>query len=237
MPQSPTTARPTPQRPSVRLVLAISLDGRLAPPEGGAAQLGGEGDRRALEQALAWADACLIGAGTLRAHQCTCLIRNHQLLDQRRREGRPEQPAAVVVSRSPDFDQDWLFFRQPLQRWLLAPAPVEVGFERWIPLGESWPQRLEALGSAGVHRLVLLGGARLAADLLAADCVDALRLTLVPRLLGGGNTWIPTACSGLPEALSLPEAWSDEGAHPLGGGEWLLCYRRRRTPPTGGVHG
>ena len=79
--------RPTPSRPFVRLVLAISLDGRLAPPVGGAAQLGGEGDRRALEQALAWGDACLIGARTLRAHQCTCLIRNPQLLEQRRREG------------------------------------------------------------------------------------------------------------------------------------------------------
>ena len=97
--------------------------------------------------------------------------------------------------------------------------------------------RLEALGSAGIQRLVLLGGARLAADLLAADCVDALQLTLVPRILGGGNTWMPTACSGLPEALSLPEAWSDEGAYPLGGGEWLLRYRRLRNPPIGGVHG
>ena len=95
--------RPTPSRPFVRLVLAISLDGRLAPPPGGAAQLGGEGDRRALEHALAWGDACLIGAGTLRAHQCTCLIRSPQLLEQRRSEGRAEQPVAVVVSRSPDF--------------------------------------------------------------------------------------------------------------------------------------
>lgn len=213
------------------------MDGRLAPPEGGAAQLGGEGDRRALEQALAWADACLIGAGTLRAHQCTCLIRNPELLKQRRQEGRPEQPTAVVVSRSPDFSQDWLFFRQPLHRWLLAPAPVEAGFERWIPLAESWPQRLEALGSAGIQRLVLLGGANLAADLLAADCVDALQLTLVPRLLGGGNTWLPSACSDLPEALTHPEAWDAELAEPLGGGEWLLHYRRLRTPPIGGVRG
>ena len=107
MPRRPTSLRPTPTRPFVRLVLAISLDGRLAPPEGGAAQLGGEGDRRALEQALAWGDACLIGAGTLRAHQCTCLIRNPQLLEQRRSEGRAEQPAAVVVSRSPDFSSAW----------------------------------------------------------------------------------------------------------------------------------
>ncbi|MFO0103658.1 MAG: riboflavin biosynthesis protein RibD, partial [Cyanobium sp.] len=36
-----------PGTPWLRLVLAVSLDGRLAPPEGGAAQLGGKGDRRA----------------------------------------------------------------------------------------------------------------------------------------------------------------------------------------------
>ena len=124
--------RPTPSRPFVRLVLAISLDGRLAPPAGGAAQLGGEGDRRALEHALAWGDACLIGAGTLRAHQCTCLIRSPQLLEQRRSEGRTEQPAAVVVSRSPTSSSAWRFFNQPLQRWLLAPEPVDQGFDRWF---------------------------------------------------------------------------------------------------------
>ena len=177
--------RPTPSRPFVRLVLAISLDGRLAPPAGGAAQLGGEGDRRALERALAWGDACLIGAGTLRAHQCTCLIRSPQLLEQRRSEGRAEQPVAVVVSRSPDFSSTWRFFDQPLQRWLLAPEPVDQGFDRWFPLAPTWSERLQALGAAGIQRLVLLGGAQLSADLLQADCVDALQLTLVPQLLGG----------------------------------------------------
>ena len=209
-------------------MLAVSLDGRLAPPGGGAAQLGGEGDRRALEQALVWADACLIGAGTLRAHQCTCLIRNPQLIEQRRSEGRAEQPAAVVVSGSPDFPLDWLFFRQPLQRWLLAPAPVEAGFERWIPLAESWPQRMEALGAAGIQRLVLLGGANLAADLLAEDCVDALQLTLVPRLLGGGNTWLPSGLASLPAAVTAAGSWRPMEPEPLGDGEWLLRYQRLR---------
>ena len=81
----------------MRLVLAVSLDGRLALPHGGAAQLGRDGDRRVLEQALAWADACLIGAGTLRAHECTCLIQDQMLVQQRLQKGRPAQPAAVVV--------------------------------------------------------------------------------------------------------------------------------------------
>ena len=216
-------------RPEVRLVLAISLDGRLAPAEGGAAQLGGKGDRVALEQALAWADACLIGAGTLRAHQCTCLIRNQALVAQRLAAGRPDQPAAVVVSRSPDFSRSWRFFQQPLRRWLIAPAAMDQGFDRWIPLADSWPQQLADLGAAGLQRLVLLGGAQLAADLLAADCVDGLRLTLVPRVLGGSNTWLPTGLLTLPESLTAPNAWRDEGAEPLGEGEWLLRYRRVRS--------
>lgn len=216
-------------RPEVRLVLAISLDGRLAPAEGGAAQLGGKGDRVALEQALAWADACLIGAGTLRAHQCTCLIRNQALVAQRLAAGRPDQPAAVVVSRSPDFSRSWRFFQQPLRRWLIAPAAMDQGFDRWIPLAHSWPQQLADLGAAGLQRLVLLGGAQLAADLLAADCVDGLRLTLVPRVLGGSNTWLPTGLLALPESLTSPNAWRDEGAEPLGEGEWLLRYQRVRS--------
>ena len=212
----------------MRLVLAISLDGRLAPPEGGAAQLGGEGDRRALEEALAWADACLIGAGTLRAHQCTCLIRNPRLLEQRRQDGRPEQPAAVVVSRSPDFSATWRFFDQPLQRWLLAPAPMDQGFDRWFPLAPTWPERLKALGAAGIQRLVLLGGAQLAADLLRADCVDALQLTVVPQLLGGPFSWLPLTDSPLPASLVQPGAWQADGVEDLGHGEWLLRYQRIR---------
>ena len=209
-------------------MLAISLDGRLAPPQGGAAQLGGDGDRRALEQALAWADACLIGAGTLRAHQCTCLIRNPQLLEQRLQEGRPQQPAAVVVSRSLGFSCNWPFFDQPLQRWLLAPAPMHQGFDRWFPLAPTWPERLQALGAAGIQRLVLLGGAQLTADLLAADCVDALQLTVVPQLLGGANTWLPLTDSPLPASLVQPGAWQSDGVEDLGHGEWLLRYQRIR---------
>ena len=209
-------------------MLAISLDGRLAPPQGGAAQLGGAGDRRALEQALAWADACLIGAGTLRAHQCTCLIRNPQLLEQRLQEGRPQQPAAVVVSRSLGFSRTWQFFDQPLQRWLLAPAPMHQGFDRWFPLAPTWPERLQALGAAGIQRLVLLGGAQLTADLLAADCVDALQLTVVPQLLGGPFSWLPLTDSSLPACLVQPGAWQSDGVEDLGHGEWLLRYQRIR---------
>ena len=222
--------RPAPSRPFVRLVLAISLDGRLAPPVGGAAQLGGEGDRRALEHALAWGDACLIGAGTLRAHQCTCLIRNPELLQQRRQEGRPEQPAALVVSRSPDFPLDWLFFRQPLQRWLLSDGPDQPGFKARVQSASTWCLTLQRLAEQGFTRLVLLGGAGLTASMLEEDCIDELQFTLTPRLLGGAYCWLPASqpFNPLPPALPSSQGWTLEEAMPLGGDELLVRYRRRR---------
>ena len=203
--------------PEVRLVLAVSLDGRLAPATGGAAQLGGSGDRRALEEALAWADGALVGGQTIRAHGCTCLISDADLLERRQQEGRPPQPAALVVSRQADWDQDLRLFQQPLERWLLGPhEAAPAGFDRALRL-ESWPQTLAATGCA---RLLLLGGAQLASQLLAEALVDELQLTLVPQLLGGPHSWLRSD-------LALDSrGWQLVEHRPLGGEELLLRYRR-----------
>ena len=214
--------------PWVRLVLAVSLDGRLAPPEGGPAQLGGDGDRRALEEALEWADACLIGAGTLRAHESTCLIRDPQLRQKRLEQGRSTQPVVVVVSRQPEFHWSWRFFEQPVQRWLLSPKPPSQGFERWVPLGKTWRENLDELASLDVQRIVLLGGAGLIADMLQFDVVDELQLTLVPSLLGGEFTWVSGSNGLLPTALAQPGGWTLLGSEMLGGDELLVRYARRR---------
>jgi len=213
-------------------VLAVSLDGRLAPPAGGAAQLGGAGDRRALEEALAWADGCLIGANTLRLHGTTCLIRQSDLLEQRRREGRSLQPIALAVSRSGQLPADLPFFDQPLERWLLTSMlchrgtayqqELRASFARILPL-QPWPELLLELASYGLGRLVLLGGAELAASLIAAGCVDGLQLTICPVLLGGGHSWIPA------ETLIHhgDPGWKLEQQRAMEGDELLLRYRRR----------
>ena len=213
----------SPALPVLRLVLAVSLDGRLAPPSGGAAQLGGAGDRRVLEEALAWADGCLIGGRTLRLHGCTCLIHGADLLAQRRRAGRLPQPEAVVVSRSGTFDPQLRFFAQPLRRRLLRPSPLPAadpaGFDAVHPL-DGWAQALAELAAAGLARLVLLGGAELAGQLLAADQVQELQLTLCPQLLGGPHAWLPAGISLAPNRWQLLEQ------RPLQGQELLLRYGR-----------
>ena len=208
-------------------MLAVSLDGRLAPAEGGPAQLGGEGDRRVLEEALTGADAVLVGAQTLRLHGSSCLIHAPDLLRQRRELGLPPQPPVVVWSRSGQFSPQLPFFQQPLERWLLrsatspASASVITGFQRILPF-EDWPATLARLGALGVRRMVVLGGGQLAAALVAARALDELQLTLCPMLLGGSHGWLPA------HAVSDPSLhWALRRQEALGGGELLLLYERQ----------
>ena len=53
------------KKPWVKLVLASSIDGRIAYPEGGKTQLGQSGDRLILEESIAWSDGILMGGQTL----------------------------------------------------------------------------------------------------------------------------------------------------------------------------
>ncbi|AFY30045.1 dihydrofolate reductase family protein [Cyanobium gracile] len=217
--------------PELRLVLAVSLDGRLAPAEGGAAQLGGAADRQVLEEALAWADAVLVGAETLRRHGSTCLIHSPALLEARRSQGRAAQPIAIAVSRSGRLPAALNFFRQPLERWLLQAAPLSPavpaaapaeGFSRHLPL-DGWPEALAALAALGQGRIAVLGGAQLAAALAAEDLLDELQLTVCPRLLGGPHGWLPADASVAPGGRT---GWRLVEHRALPGEELLLRWRR-----------
>ncbi len=233
-----------------------------------------------LEESLAWADGALLGAETLRRHGSTCLIHADDLLAQRRQQGRPEQPVALVASRGGDIPATLPFFVQPLERWLLLaesaarlsggggpaeatemvrampsgsvaereagpirgadrddPIPggwgcppfgmtpdaaLSAGFARVLPMA-GWEQALRQLAAAGLQRLVVLGGAALAASLLAENRLDELQLTLCPRLLGGEHSWLGPG-TALP--LAACDGWRLLELRRLEGEELLLRYYR-----------
>ena len=63
------------KKPEIILVIASSLDGRIAFPQGGESHLGSIHDRKLLNKSLTKVDATLFGSGTLKAHQSTYLIK------------------------------------------------------------------------------------------------------------------------------------------------------------------
>ncbi len=217
----------------VKLILAISLDGRISLKPNIKANLGSKGDRKVLEKALAWSDASLIGAETIRIHQNTCLIHNQKLIEKRKLKNRSLQPIALVVSRKRSFNENLSFFKQPIHRWLITTQTgsddnLNKGFERQIILKENWSETLKSLKHEGISKIALLGGSQLAGSFLKEDQIDELQLTISPKLLGGKSLWSPFSEENLPINLWHDNSWLLKKVKQLGESEINIKYFRNR---------
>ena len=216
----------------VKLVLASSIDGRIAYPEGGKTQLGQSGDRFVLEESIAWSDGILMGGQTLRAHQSICVIKNKNLLKQRTSEGKNEQPIALIASNQTDFPANWLFFKQPLQRWLIQKQDTKNkimlpnGFDKRINLKFTWRDSLDDLYQKGIKKIVLLGGANLISGFLLEDLIDELQITITPNLLGGDYCWVSSELRNLNIIMNKKINWILKESKELGNNELLIRYFR-----------
>jgi len=220
----------------VKLVLATSIDGRIAYPEGGKTQLGNFGDRLVLEESLAWSDGMLMGGQTLRDHQSICIIKNKSLLKKRISEGKNEQPIALLASNQIHFPGNWLFFKQPVQRWLLQNQDkrnghiLPKGFDKRINLKLTWRDSLVDLNEKGIKKIVLLGGANIISSFLIEDIIDELQITITPNLLGGDYCWVSSKLRRLNTIINNKSNWILKESKTLGNNELLIRYFRNNFP-------
>ena len=219
----------------VKLVLASSIDGRIAYPEGGKTNLGQAGDRLALEESLAWSDAILMGGQTLRDHQSICIIKNKALLKQRISEGKHEQPIALIASNQKIFPTNWPFFQQPLSRWLLQKKDSKnetinpSGFDKKINLKLNWRSSLYDLNQEGIKKIVLLGGANLISSFLLEDLIDELQITITPYLLGGDYCWVSSKLKCVNQIINRKNYWILKESKKLGNNELLIRYFKKNS--------
>ncbi len=218
----------------VRLVLAVSIDGRITFSNGSKASLGGKGDRKVLEESLAWSDATLMGRGTLEAHQNTCLIHSPKLLSIRKSKGKSLQPISLIATSKGSFSENWEYFDQPITRWILSPKKksnhiYQKGFDRHFLIRNTWAETFHHLKKEGCHKIALLGGRKLIQSILLEDNIDELQFTLTPRILGGNYTWVDTSGTmNLPINLTESKAWILKEIKILEGNELMIQYSRNR---------
>jgi 5-amino-6-(5-phosphoribosylamino)uracil reductase len=227
-----------PNRPHTALVLAMSLDGKIADAQRGAARFSSSADLAHLEARVAAVDGVLFGGGTLRAYGTTLSVRNPDLVAQRRCRGQVEQPRQIVWSPSGNLDPQMRFFQQPVPRELITTV---AGAQCWAPdqfqhiwtVPEAlttpwdWPWILAQLRTSGIETLALLGGGGLAAELLRCRCVDEIFITVCPIILGG--TTAPTAVGGAGFLAAIAPRLELLSNQTLGD-EVFLHYRVRPTP-------
>ena len=206
----------------VRANMVGSLDG-VATVQGVAEGLSSEPDRRVFRLLRALCDVVLVGAGTVRAEGYREPRVAERYAGLREANGQAPVPPVAVISRSLDLDVESELFAQERTRTIVLTCADAPGDRRarlaevadLVDCGESTVSpslALEALARRGLTRVLCEGGPSLLHELVAAELLDELCLTLSPLLAGGGEAHVlrggpfPT-----PHGLQLSSILEEDG--------------------------
>tara|TARA_B100001287_G_C22530205_1_gene456984 strand:- start:48 stop:710 length:663 start_codon:yes stop_codon:yes gene_type:complete len=182
------------KKPEIILVIAASLDSRIALPNGGACHIGTELDRKLLDKSISQVDATIFGSGTLKAHQNTYLIKEKNFFGNNKKIS-DHQPISIVVGNSINFSENWNYFKQPIVRWLITSnkktQSSKVTFDKTFLFKQTWTKTLKSLKREGINKIALLGGSKLIYSFAKEDLIDEIKITICPKIIGGEFSWIP----------------------------------------------
>jgi diaminohydroxyphosphoribosylaminopyrimidine deaminase / 5-amino-6-(5-phosphoribosylamino)uracil reductase len=178
-------------RPLVTLKLALTIDGRMAAPDGSSRWITGEATRLSVHSRRLQADAVMVGAGTIAADDPLLTVRAVDAPRQPLRlvvdsTGRTPASAAVFGDDAPTLVVTTERApRDSLEAWAGAGAEVLLVpvSDRGVDLGAL----LDELGRRRVLDLYCEGGAALASSLLAESLVDVLEAHFGPKVVGAGG--------------------------------------------------
>lgn len=183
----------------VRAMMVSTLDGAAAGADSLSGSISGSADRDVFTAVRRYADAVLVGGGTLSSEQYGAMKAVGDATDRRAAQGQAEAPRLVVVSGSLDLpmgDDGFLGSTvAPLvltgsgadkdkvaalrERCEVVRAPDERVKPQWA---------IDQLVERGLWRIVCEGGPTLLRDVTAAGLLDEADLTFSPMVVGTSAT-------------------------------------------------
>jgi diaminohydroxyphosphoribosylaminopyrimidine deaminase/5-amino-6-(5-phosphoribosylamino)uracil reductase len=196
------------RRPYVRLKVATSLDGFIAPRPGERYWLTGPEARDYVRELRAMHDAVLVGAGTVRVDDPQLTVRPPH--------ARRKPYVRVVACESAVIPLERAIFAAAegyAPTIVLAPAGLRAGFAAleahadvaYVGADDALtldlPAALDALRARGIASVLCEGGPTLASRLLEGDLVDRIDWLVAPMLLGGPDAVPAFATTALQKTL------------------------------------
>lgn len=213
----------------VRVNMIFSADGA-ATFGGRVGPLSGEIDQQLLEILRGFADVVLVGAGTARAENYGPVRLTETQRAQRHRGGRTQPPPIAVISRTGALPPTLVSnANQPplLVTCAESPAPHDLGGNQRcgvLVAGQTSVDVVQAIAllrTHGLSRVLCEGGPTLLDELVNADAVDELCVTMAPKLAAGQ----PMGQRRQPSQLPVPATL--RLAHALNHDDYVfLRYRR-----------
>jgi riboflavin biosynthesis pyrimidine reductase len=224
---------PQDDRPWVLGNMIASVDGAATDPAGRSGGLGGPADRQLFMAIRAVADIVLAGAGTVRTERYGPARLPPPLEEARLARGQSARPRIAVVTRSLALDLDLPLFREATDEDRPLVVTTTAGMDRVRSAGGAtatqdlalvaeivvagdesvdWGTALRALrATARAGVLLVEGGPNTIGQVVAADLLDELCLTVSPQLVGAGG---PRIVNGVdwdaPRRLALDRVMADD---------------------------
>lgn len=207
---------PEPGEPLLRVNFVTSVDGAVE-IDGYSAGLGSPADKQVFGLLRMYADALMVGAGTLRHERYHALKLDAARREWRAARGLPPYPRLVVVSARLALDPaNPALAEAPIRPIILthagsparqraalsAVADIQIHGETEVQLGAA----VAALHAQGMTHVLCEGGPHLLGALTAADQVDELCLTVAPLLAGSGAGRITAGPASAVRGLMLAHA-------------------------------
>ena len=224
--------RVTQGRPMVTLKLASTLDGRIATAANESQWITGPDARRAAHALRGRNDAVMVGVGTVLADNpdLTCRIPGFRstpvvrvIADSHLRTSLTSR-LAITATKTPV----WFLVREgtdPARRTAFTDLGARLIDTPGADAGLDLKAALQALGHAGLTRLLVEGGGQIAAALLRADLVDRIAWFHAPTIMGGDG-WPAVQGFGIRSLDAMPR-FNRHCVTPVGH-DMLSVYTRRQ---------
>lgn len=184
-------------RPWVLLNMITSIDGAIA-VDGLSGGLGNEADFAVFSTLRSLADVILVGAGTAAAEGYKVPKPTAEVLERRAAAGQAPRPIIALVSRSLRIDLDAPLFTDADYRPVVVTAASSPADRRAeiadvadvVIAGEHEVDFADAIRSLGRRCgpvILAEGGPTLNGQLVAADVLDELCITISPLVVGGAG--------------------------------------------------
>jgi diaminohydroxyphosphoribosylaminopyrimidine deaminase / 5-amino-6-(5-phosphoribosylamino)uracil reductase len=218
-------------RPLVTLKLASTLDGRIATRSGESRWITGPVARRAAHALRGRHDAVMVGVGTVMADdpELTCRIPGYRPNPVVRivADSRLRTPLTATLVATAASSPTWMLIRkggETERRHAFADLGITLIEVAGAETGVDPVAALNALGDAGLTRLLVEGGAQLAASLLRADLVDRIAWFHAPAVMGA-DAWPAVQAFGVDRLEAMPR-FARTAETPLGD-DTLTEYKRK----------
>lgn len=166
------------KRPRITLKAAVSLDGRIALPNGDSKWLTGPDARTQAHRLRAERGAVLVGRRTIEADDPSLTARI---------PGVVNQPVRVILDPQGKLDSRWKVFDES------APTLHLVNGKFGLKAGDNGfdlQEVSEALFREGINGLLVEGGSSTLSSFIRAHLFDEIELFVAPKLLGDGPSWV-----------------------------------------------